>query len=80
MSQYNGGAIPLATAQAHLNAWLAADLAVSGGQEYVIDISGTRRKLTRVNAAEIKQSISYWAHIVNQKTRPRTRFIVPTDH
>ena len=72
-------AFTLAEAQAQLAAWKAASLAVATGQEYVIEASGTHRKLTRVNAAEIRNQISYWAHIVNQKSRSRVRFGVPTD-
>lgn len=72
-------AFTLAEAQAQLAAWKAASLAVATGQEYQIDVSGTRRKLTRVDSAEIRAQINFWAHIVNQKTRSRTRFAVPVD-
>ena len=72
-------AFTLQEAQEQLAAWKAASLAVATGQEYIIDISGTRRKLTRVEAGEIRSQISYWSHIVNQKTRPRTRFAIPVD-
>jgi hypothetical protein len=56
--------LDLATAQAHLDAWLAADLAVSKGQSYAI---GTR-SLTRANAAEIRTQIEYWKAHVNALT------------
>ena len=39
--------------QAHLDAWLEADLAVSKGQSYTIG----KRVLTRVNATEIADII-----------------------
>jgi len=48
--------ITLAQAQAKLDAWMAADDAVAGGQSY--SIGG--RSLTRANAAEIRNNIEYW--------------------
>ena len=51
----------VATAQTHLDAWLAADLAVAKGQSY--EIAG--RSLKRVDAATIKGQIAYWQGIVN---------------
>lgn len=48
--------ITQAQAQAQLDAWLAASTAVALGQSY--EIAG--RKLTRVNAAEIREQIEYW--------------------
>ena len=48
--------LDLATAQAHLDQWIAADLAVAGGQAYTIG----GRSLTRANAAEIRKNIDYW--------------------
>lgn len=50
-------AIDPATAQAHLDQWLAADLAVAGNQSYTIG----DRQLTRANAAEIRSNIDYWS-------------------
>lgn len=52
------------TAQAHLDAWLAADLAVAQGQAY--QIAG--RSLTRANAAWIQKYINYWQGVVNALT------------
>lgn len=46
----------LERAKKHLEAWYAADLAVSTGQSYRI---GTRQ-LTRVDIAEIRKQIVYW--------------------
>jgi len=48
--------LDLATAQAHLDQWIAADLAVATGQSYTIG----GRSLTRANAAEISKKIDYW--------------------
>ena len=48
--------LDLATAQAHLDQWIAADLAVASGQSYTIG----GRSLTRTNAAEIRKNIDYW--------------------
>ena len=72
-------AITLDDAKAHLAAWMAADLALSTSQQYTIDVSGTRRMLTRANASEVKERIKFWSHTVNQKTRTRVRYGVPTD-
>lgn len=49
------------TAQAHLDAWLAADLAVAGGQAYAIDSI----QLTRVDTGKIRQQITYWQGVVD---------------
>lgn len=46
----------LERAKKHLEAWYAADLAVSTGQSYRI---GTR-SLTRANIDEIRKQIVYW--------------------
>lgn len=50
-------AITLLQAQAQLDAWLAASLAVAQAQSY--EIAG--RKLTRADAQQINQQIKYWA-------------------
>jgi len=55
----------LATAQAHLTAWEAADLAVATGQSYSIG----SRSLTRANAAEIRANIDYWNRKVEALSR-----------
>ena len=52
------------TAQTHLNAWLAADLAVSKGQSYSVG----NRSLSRSDAETIRQQIIYWTRIVNTLT------------
>lgn len=70
--------ITLAQAQAQLEAWLAASLAVSSNQSY--SIAG--RSLTRVNASEIRDQINFWQSKVNIITRNnsgrrRTRYLVP---
>ncbi len=71
--------ITLVQAQAQLDAWLAASSAVAGGQSY--SIAG--RSLSRVDAAEIRQQITYWNGMVSRLTasasgrRRRTRYVVP---
>ena len=45
-----------AQAQTHLDAWIAADIAVATGQSYTI---GSRR-LDRTNAREIRENITFW--------------------
>lgn len=70
-------AITLATAQQQLDAWIAADLAVSKGQAY--EIAG--RKMTRTDAAEITNKIEYWSKQVERlnssRNGPRVRYGVP---
>ena len=55
----------LAQAQAQLDAWLAANLAASRNQSYQIG----DRSLTRANAAEIREQISYWESEVARLSR-----------
>ena len=67
--------ITLAQAQAQLDAWLAASLAVANSQEYRIG----DRMLTRTDAAEVRQQVAYWQDQVNRLTavgtgRRRTRY------
>lgn len=59
----------LAEAQAHLAAWLAADLAVAGGQSYTIG----SRSLTRADAGRIKTQIEFWSREVERLTAGRSR-------
>lgn len=49
-------ALDLASAQAALTAWQAADLAVATSQSY----SFAGRTLTRADSAEIRTNIQYW--------------------
>lgn len=50
-------ALDLASAQAALAAWQAADLAVATSQSY----SFAGRTLTRTDSAEIRTNIQYWS-------------------
>lgn len=68
----------LEVAQKHLNAWLAAELALSTGQSYKI---GTR-SLTRANLDDVMRQIKYWQEQVDAATgkrRSRLRRYVPMD-
>lgn len=65
--------ITLAAAQARLDAYLAAELAVLGGQEY--EISG--RRLKRADLREIRAGISVWDQRVKDLSRTSRRAIVP---
>lgn len=70
--------IDLATAQEHLEAWLAADLAVSKRQSYSIN----GRSLTAADAGDIRGRIEYWQGQVQRLSVPashrrRTRYVVP---
>ena len=68
-------------ARQHLDAWLAADLALATGKEYRM---GTRT-LTRSNAAEVKERIAFWAREVTSigtgvnGRRKRSRRVIPID-
>jgi hypothetical protein len=53
-----------AEAQAHLDAWTAADTAISTGKAYTIG----NRALTRADAEEVKTQITYWQRAVNTLT------------
>lgn len=57
--------ISQAQAQAHLDEWLAADLAVSKGQAY--SIGG--RSLSRADAAIIRSNIEFWNRQVKRLSR-----------
>lgn len=48
--------ITLAQAEAQLAVWLAADSAVATGQSYSVG----DRALTRANAREIRENITFW--------------------
>jgi orotidine-5'-phosphate decarboxylase len=64
--------ITLAQAEAQLQAYMAAELAVLGGQAY--EIAG--RRLTRADLTAIQQGISTWQQRVNElaiKSRGRGR-------
>ncbi|MBO2943571.1 hypothetical protein JJQ72_06215 [Paenibacillus sp. F411] len=52
-------------AQQHLDAWMAAELALSTGQSY--SIAG--RSLTRVNLTEVMRQIQYWQKQLNDAIR-----------
>lgn len=68
--------ITLEQAQAQLDAYLAAEMAVLGGQEY--EIAG--RRLRRANLAEIQAGIDRWDRKVKElsiKSRGRGRGIIP---
>lgn len=48
--------ITLELAQAQFDLWMAADAAVSRGQEYAME----NRSLKRADAAEIRTNIEFW--------------------
>ena len=53
-----------ATAQAHLDAWLAVDLALTSGQSYQLPEVG----VTRVDARTVAQRIQHWERVVARLT------------
>lgn len=69
----------LQTAQSHLEAWLAAELAVASGQSYRI---GTRY-LNRADLAQIREQIKFWRNEVVRLTSgqrgARVFRVVPRD-
>jgi len=71
------------TATAHLDVWLAADLAVSQGQSYSINVAGSTRQLSRADTAEIRKNIDYWeakiARLTHGRKGLRVRLVVPRD-
>lgn len=76
--------ITLEIATANLTLWLAASAAVATGQAYEIDTgNGGRRRLQRVDAAEIRNQIVFWQGQIATLTlgaaggRIRTRYVVP---
>ncbi len=69
--------ITLAEAQTQLAAWIAASTAVAAGQSYSIK----DRSLSRVDASEIREQITFWNNLVlslTPRTRGRTRYVVPS--
>lgn len=72
--------ITLTQAQAQLDAWIAASIAVANNQEYDITAAnGSRRKLIRADAMAINEQIKFWnAQVLRlSSTRGRTRYLVP---
>ena len=67
--------ITLAQAQTQLALWLEADAAVATGQAYTIG----GRSLTRANAREIRENLTYWDNKVQRLTRGglRVKFGTP---
>lgn len=68
----------LEVAQQHLDAWIAADLALATGKSYSI---GTR-SLTRANLSEIERSIRYWQEQVDLAKgirKSKVRLFIPMD-
>lgn len=65
--------IDLSAAQARLDAYLAAELAVLSGQEY--EIAG--RRLKRADLREIRAGIEQWDLRVKALSARRGRMVVP---
>jgi hypothetical protein len=67
--------ITLSLAQTQLDAYLAAEIAILSGQEYVI---GTRR-LKRADLAAVQAGITLWNQRVQDLTarQRRGRYVVP---
>jgi hypothetical protein len=67
--------ITLAQAEAQLTLWLAANEAVASGQSYSIK----DRSLSRTDASEIREQITYWdawVRRLSRSSRGRTRYVV----
>lgn len=67
--------ITLATAQTQLDAYLAAEIAILSGQEYVI----ANRRLKRADLASVQAGITLWNQRVQDLTarQRRGRYVVP---
>jgi len=67
--------ISLTTAQTQLDAYLAAETAILGGQEYVIN----SRRLKRADLASVQAGITLWNQRVQDLTarQRRGRYVVP---
>jgi len=53
--------ITLEQAQANLDAYIAAEKAVLGGQSFTIDVAGqSRRQVTRADLEKVQRGIDYW--------------------
>lgn len=68
----------LEVAQRHLDAWLAAELALSTGKSYTIG----PRSLTRANLDDVMKQIRYWqaqVDVAKGNRRSRMRRYVPID-
>ncbi len=74
--------ITLAQAETQLTAWLTASEAVAAGQSYSISVGSSSRSLSRADAGEIREMLTYWNGIVEKLTgvaqgRSKTRYVVP---
>ena len=74
--------IDLERAKTHLNAWLDAELKVTGGQSYSIG----SRSLTYANISEIRKQIDYWKNqvanlevLASGRKNSRSRRFIPRD-
>ncbi len=74
--------ISIETAQAHLDAWIEAELAITNGQSYTIG----SKTLNRASLGEIRNQIEYWnnmvaklTNIAKRKGRNRVMRVVPQD-
>lgn len=76
--------VTLEQAQAQLDAWLAASIAVAGNQEYTIQTANGSRTLKRADAAEVREQVKYWQGVVARLTSPaaggrrRVRYVIPS--
>ena len=66
--------ITLAQAEQHLSEWILADSAVATGQSYTIG----GKTLTRANAREIRENITYWDQMVRKLSRGGIKIIGAT--
>lgn len=75
--------ITLQTAEARLNAWLAADeaLTVRGVKSYRVNTGTTDREVTSLDLPEVRNQIDYWNNWVQRLSRTsggiRIREVIP---
>lgn len=68
--------VTLEQAQAQLDAWLAASMALATAQSYTFQDGPNVRTVTRANLKEVMEWVKYWQRVVDRlsNTTPRARY------
>lgn len=66
-------------AEAHLEAWLEAELKLATAQEYEINTGNGSRRLKRSDLGQVREQILFWKREVGRlsATRSRISYVVP---
>ena len=67
------------TAQQHLDAWIAADLALANAKSYQLVTPSGSRTVTRADVKEVQSQIKFWQQMVSScagqlKKSPRVAY------